>query len=238
MKNLGKAVVASIFGLCVLLVLFGSRSETTSLAAVQPTPPPANAATNKSAAANSAAAKPVVAPSPTTPANTPVAPNPNGKKIPKEFTLGTDSLDSEKGEVPFDHDTHAFQKYTPDGQSAMACTECHHTDQPKSALKPPLSTSEREETLTLAFWQSSNIKVTHCRDCHFQAGNVPAGKTMPSAAYTEGGKSVTKALDNQLAYHINCNTCHDNAAKARPELLKKPGFAIGKDCMRCHKPIE
>jgi hypothetical protein len=28
--------------------------------------------------------------------------------------------------------------YSPDGKSPIACTECHHTDQPKSALKPPL----------------------------------------------------------------------------------------------------
>jgi hypothetical protein len=258
MKNLAKAIVISVFGLCTLLLFLGNSSETISSAAVEPTPPPTNrraannnTATNVNSAANTAnkspvsnvntapVAAPVASHTPAMPSNASAAtPDPNGKKIPKEFTLGTDSLDSEKGEVPFDHDTHAFQKYAADGQSVMACTECHHTDQPKSALKPPLLTSERDQTLTFAFWQSSNIKVTHCRDCHFQAGNVPAGKVMPTATYTEGGKSVTKTLDNQLAYHLNCNTCHDSAAKLRPELLKKPGFAVGKDCMRCHKPIE
>lgn len=250
MKNLAKAVAVSIFGLCALFVFLGGNgSEATSWAAVQPTPPK-NTATNTNAAtntikpanisanapANAAADVPTSLPTPA--AATAPTVNPNGKKITKEFTLGTDSLDSEKGEVPFDHDSHAFKMYTADGKAVMACVECHHTDQPKSALKPPLLTSERDETLTLAFWQTSNIKLTHCRDCHFQSGNVPEGKVMPQATYNEGGKSVTKTLDSQLGYHLNCNTCHDSAAKLRPELLKKPGFAIGKDCMRCHKPIE
>jgi hypothetical protein len=226
MKNLAQVVVVSIFGLCCMMSFSCSNSGASSYLAGGPATP------SPKAAANSAPSEPANK----APAGEPAV-NPNGRKIPKEFTLGTDSLDSEKGEVPFDHDSHAFKQYTPDGKAVMACVECHHTDQPKSALKPPLSTSEREQTLTMAFWQSSNIKVTHCRDCHFQAGNVPEGKEMPKATYTEGGKSVTKSLDNQLAYHINCNTCHDAAAKLRPELVKKPGFAVGKDCMRCHKPI-
>jgi hypothetical protein len=252
MKNLAKVIVVSIFGLCAIFVFLGANNaETALLAGVKPTPSPkipankpANTAANKAmntavnAASNAAVNK--MAPSPTPPVSAAPTANPGGggRKIPKDFTLGTDSLDSEKGEVAFDHDSHAFKPYTPDGKAVMGCVECHHTDQPKSALKPPLSTSERNETLTLALWQSSNIKVTHCRDCHFQAGNVPDGKTMPTADYTEGGKKTTKTLDNQLAYHINCNNCHDAAAKLRPELKTKPGFAIGKDCMRCHKPIE
>jgi Zn ribbon nucleic-acid-binding protein len=228
MKNTAKVLLVSTFGLCALLLFLGANGGevTASIAAVQPTPP-ANAAANTAK----------TAPAPSTPANAPAAGNASGKKIPRSFTLGTDSLDSEKGEVAFDHDSHAFQKYSADGQSVMACVECHHTDQPKSALKPPLSTSERDQTLTLAYWQTANIKVTHCRDCHFQSGNVPEGKQQPKATYTEGSKSTTKTLDNQLAFHINCNTCHDAAAKLRPELTKKPGFAVSKDCMRCHKPI-
>jgi hypothetical protein len=58
---------------------------------------------------------------------------------------------------------------------------------------------------------------------------------MPSATYAEGEKKTTKALNNELAYHINCNTCHDAAAKLRPELKKKSGFATAKDCNVCHK---
>jgi hypothetical protein len=156
------------------------------------------------------------------------------KTMAKSFVLGKDSV-SEYGEAPFDHENHAFKNYSPDGKSPIACVECHHTDQPKSALKPPLKTSEREVTLTFETWKASSQKVSSCRECHFQDGSVPDDKTMPTATYTEGGKSVTKDLNNELAYHINCNTCHDKAAALRPELVPKPGFAIGKDCTKCHK---
>jgi Zn ribbon nucleic-acid-binding protein len=157
------------------------------------------------------------------------------KKIKKSFTLCQDSL-SEYGDVPFDHETHAFEKYSPDGKSVVACIECHHTDQPKSALKPPLFTSERDEVLTFETWQKSTQKVSECRSCHFQDGSVPDGKEMPTGEYTVGGKKGKKDLNNELAYHINCNTCHDEAARLRPEVRKKPGFAISKDCTICHKP--
>lgn len=156
------------------------------------------------------------------------------KKIPKSFVLGKDSL-SEYGEAAFDHDNHAFKSYSPDGKSVVGCVECHHTDQPKSALKPPLETSERDAVLTMAVYNASDQKVSTCRSCHFQDGSVPDGKTMPSAVYTDGEKKTTKTLTNELAYHINCNTCHDAAAKLRPELKKAPGFATSKDCNICHK---
>lgn len=171
-----------------------------------------------------------------TPANTdakPPAPAAGDKKITKSFTLSKDSL-SEYGEAKFDHETHAEGKYSPDGTSVVGCVECHHTDQPKSALKPPLLTSERDVVLTMASWKASPQKVNECRSCHFQDGSVPDGKTMPTAKYTDGGKSVVKDLNNELAYHINCNTCHDAAFKARPDLKKKPGFATAKDCLICH----
>ena len=153
------------------------------------------------------------------------------KKIPATFTLAKDSL-SEYGEASFNHENHAFGKYSPDGQSVMGCVECHHTDQPKDKLTGPLKTSERNEVLTNEVYQKTTQKVTHCRDCHFQEGNVPEGKTMPSATYADG---KTKNLNNELAFHINCNTCHDAAFKLRPELKKKPGFATSKDCSVCHK---
>jgi cytochrome c553 len=154
--------------------------------------------------------------------------------IPKTFTLAKDSL-SEYGEVTFNHENHASLMYSPDGKSVMGCVECHHTDQPKSALKPPLSTSERDVALTMEVFKGSAQKVSECRACHFQDGNVPDGKTMPSATYKDGEKSTTKTLTNELAYHINCNACHDAAAKLRPELKKKPGFATSKDCNICHQ---
>lgn len=223
MKKSAKLVVVSIFGLVGLALLLNSSSSFSAnftalaKALVTPTPPAANTTAQ-----------------PAQPAQKPATPPVSDKKITKSFTLAKDSL-SEYGEVAFDHETHAEKMYSPDGKSVVGCVECHHTDQPKSAMKPPLVTSEREVALTMATYQASNQKVSECRACHFQDGNVPDGKTMPSATYTDGGKSSTKDLNNELAYHINCNTCHDAAVKLRPELKKKPGFAASKDCTICHK---
>jgi hypothetical protein len=223
MRNLSKLFVIGIFspvGLAVLISGCAGSLDNQKMAAqlsnTSPSPA-ANAAVN--AAAN-------------TGANT----KPDGSKtIPKEFTLGKDST-SEYGEVPFNHDTHAFQNYSPDGKAVIGCAECHHTDQPKSALKAPLVTSTRDAVLTMAVYQSSSAKVQSCRDCHYQEGNVPDGKEMPTATYKTGDKSETKELNNEIAYHINCNTCHDAAAALRPDLKKKAGFATAKDCKICHKP--
>jgi Zn ribbon nucleic-acid-binding protein len=194
----------------------------------RPTPTPAAGNTNSRPIGNGAIANATNVTVTVTPAN-------SNKQIPKTFTLGKDSQ-SEHGEVPFDHDTHAFKTYSPDGKSVIGCVECHHTDQPKSALKPPLVTSEREVALTLDTWRASTQKVQGCRACHYQSGSVPDNATMPTATYSERGKQVTKDLNNELAYHINCNTCHDAAAKLRPELKSRSGFATSTDCMTCHRP--
>lgn len=225
MKNLAKLIVISVFGLVALFMLlsraklpgFGSAVLAHVAASPTPTPMPAaanaNTATNVNAAANANTVKPL--------------PGGGGNKtIPKTFTLGKDSLDEVHGEVAFDHDTHAFGKYSPDGTAVIGCVECHHTDQPKSALKAPLVTSERDVVLTIDSWKASTQKVNECRICHFQNGNVPDDKEMPVA----NGKDLT----NELAYHINCNTCHDAAFKVRPALKSKKGFATAKDCLICH----
>jgi len=227
MKNSVKFTVIAVFGVLVLGLFLrtagasGTRSGFFSNAMATPTPPAANTT------------KPASTP-PATVGNSKPNPAPGDKTIPKTFLLSTDSQ-SEYGEASFNHENHAFLKYSPDGTAVMGCVECHHTDQPKSALKPPLMTSERDVTMTFETWKASSQKVTDCRACHFQDGNVPEGKEMPKATYTEGEKSVTKTLNNELAYHINCNNCHDAAFKVRPELKKKPGFATGKDCAVCHK---
>ena len=251
MKNTAKLMVISVFALGALLVFLSGNSyykigaagfsealpkptppkNTNASAANSNTKPVAVHAANTAANANVVKAMPAMTAAPATAsantaANTSTGPTAGGKSIPKKFTLGTDSQ-SEYGEVAFDHDSHAFMKYSPDGTKVMGCVECHHTDQPKSALKPPDVTSERSETLTLEVFQKSTQKVSQCRACHFQDGNVPDGKTMPTA----NGKE----LNNQLAYHINCNTCHDAAFKARPELKTHKGFATSKDCAVCHK---
>jgi hypothetical protein len=160
---------------------------------------------------------------------------PTGAK--SKIILGKDST-TEYGEVEFDHDTHSFNKYSPDGTKDIGCAECHHTDQPKSALTGVLVTSERDEILTKDnLTKAGAPDVKNCRTCHFQEGNEPEGKEQPKATYKDDkGKSEVKILNSELAYHLNCNTCHDAAAKLRPELIKKKGFATSKDCLKCHKP--
>ena len=165
----------------------------------------------------------------------------DGKELPtgakSKLTLNKDST-TEYGEVAFDHDTHSFNKYSPDGKTDIGCAECHHTDQPKSALTGVLVTSERDVVLTVdALKKPGAADVKSCRTCHFQEGNEPEGKVMPTATYKDDkGKSDTKTLNSEIAYHLNCNTCHDAAAKLRPELKKKKGFATTQDCLICHKP--
>lgn len=214
MKKSLKLVVISIFALLALGLFFNntfSKIYTTASAQTETEPTP-------------------------TPTAEPAGEDPPAadKTIPKDFILAQDSY-SEYGPVPFDHETHAFQKYSPDGQSVVGCIECHHTDQPKDNLKPPLLTSERDVILTMEAWQKSNQKVSLCRACHFQDGDVPDGKEMPTAAYIVAEKEVVKDLNNELAYHINCNTCHDAAAQLRPDLKGKKGFATSKDCLICHE---
>lgn len=220
MKNLAKLIVVFVFVLGGLFVVLTRVDVASVFAQVGPKPTPTPAAANTKPAAN-------------TPANTAgtaanvAAPTAGSdKKIRKSFTLGKDSL-TEYGAVAFDHQTHAEGKYSPDGKSVIGCVECHHTDQPKSALKPPLATSERSEALTMETFLKSSQKVSECRACHFQAGNVPDGKEMPVLANGQ-------ELDNQYSYHQNCNVCHDAAAKLRPELKGKKGFATTSGCFVCH----
>lgn len=208
MKNSAKFTVIVFFGVFMLsLVLISACGKAASSGAV------VAGATPTPAAAAPAPAKPDT--------------GGGGKEIAKSFTLAKDSQ-SEYGEVTFNHEGHATNKeYSADGQSVMGCVECHHTDQPKSSLKPPDVTSERDVVLTDAVYKTTSQKVSECRACHFQDGSVPDGKTMPTA----NGKD----MNNQIAFHINCNTCHDAAFKARPTLKSKDGFATSKDCTICHK---
>jgi Zn finger protein HypA/HybF involved in hydrogenase expression len=154
------------------------------------------------------------------------------KVQPKEVTLCKDSQSDKYGDVPFNHETHSLKNYNPEGTAVLACTECHHTDQPASALKAPLKTSEREAVLTTALLATAEAKpVKSCRVCHLQVGDDSA--PMPSITYP--GKPAPTKLTNEVAYHMNCNLCHDKAIAARPALKGKlPG---SNDCLPCHKPI-
>jgi hypothetical protein len=153
------------------------------------------------------------------------------KTQPKEVTLGKDSQSDKYGEVPFNHENHATKMYSIDGKTVLACVECHHTDQPATALQAPLKTSERNVVLTAKLLEAADSKpVKSCRACHLQAGDDSA--TMPTVTYA--GKTAATKLTNEVAYHTNCNICHDKAIAARPALKGKvPG---SNDCLPCHKP--
>ena len=154
------------------------------------------------------------------------------KTQPKEVVLDKDSQSDKYGEVAFNHENHATKNYSIDGKSVLTCVECHHTDQPASALQPPLKTSERNVALTAAVLQAADAKpVKTCRACHLQAGDDSA----PIPTVTYPGKPAATKLTNEVAYHTNCNICHDKAIAARPTLKGKiPG---SNDCLPCHKPV-
>ncbi len=154
------------------------------------------------------------------------------KVQPKEVVLGKDSQSDKYGEAPFNHDNHATKKYSIDGASTLSCVECHHTDQPAAALKAPLKTSERDVVLTSALLAAADTKpVKGCRACHLQAGDDSAA--LPMVTYP--GKTTPTKLTNEVAYHTNCNICHDKVIAARPALKGKiPGST---DCVPCHKPV-
>lgn len=158
----------------------------------------------------------------------------NQSKVqPKQVTLGKDSQSDKYGEVAFNHENHAAKNYNPAGTAVLACVVCHHTDQPASALQPPLKTSERNVILTAAALEAPDAPgVKTCRTCHLQAGDD--SKPIPTVTYT--GKLAPTKLNNENAYHMNCNICHDDAIKARSSLKGKiPG---SNDCALCHKLLE
>ena len=136
----------------------------------------------------------------------------------KGSSAGKDSQSDKYGEAPFNHETHSTKNYSIDGKSVIACVECHHTDQPAASLKAPLKTSERTVALTTALLATADAKpVKSCRACHLQAGDDSA--EMPAVTY-EGKPAPTK-LTNEVAYHMNCNVCHDKSIAARPALKGK-----------------
>src|SRR2546421_2021053 len=152
------------------------------------------------------------------------------KTQPKKVVLARDSQSDKYGEVAFDHENHTLKNYSVEGKSQINCTHCHHTDQPKTDLKAPYVTSERTVALTSALLEKTDsAAVKTCRTCHLQAGDDSG--TLPTVTDPDTKKTVK--VTNEIAYHINCNTCHDSAIKARPELKGKiPGT---NDCAVCHK---
>ena len=152
----------------------------------------------------------------------------------KEYLLNKGSKDADNKEVFFNHDTHSTKNYSIDGTKLIDCVECHHTDQPKAALKPPLLSAvppDRTTTLTtdLLAKDAKAPDIDTCRSCHAQKGGKPtAWPEMPTVTYE--GESEKVVMDNEQAYHRNCNVCHDQALEKRSG-LKIPGSS---DCSDCH----
>ena len=81
-----------------------------------------------------------------------------------------------------------------------------------------------KSALTAALLQAADSKpVKTCRACHLQAGDDSA--PIPTVTYPD--KPAPAKLTNEVAYHTNCNICHDKAIAARPALKGKfPARAI------------
>lgn len=164
----------------------------------------------------------------------PVPQEKESKTQPKQVTLAKDSQSDKWGEVAFNHENHATKNYSADETKPIGCTECHHTDQPTAALKPPLKTSERNVALTDALLKTADAApVKTCRACHLQTGDD--SKPIPTVTYADKPNPVKMTNDN--AYHINCNTCHDAVMKAKPALKGKLGGSGPQDCALCHKQV-
>ncbi|HEX8293647.1 MAG TPA: cytochrome c3 family protein [Pyrinomonadaceae bacterium] len=154
-----------------------------------------------------------------------------------EYRLSTDSKkDKAKSiAVPFSHVNHSTKNYSPDGTKTIGCAECHHTDQPaaEAARHPPLKSAhpaDRAVTLTAETAKDAKTpKVETCRSCHAQEGVKPKiGDAIPEVTY-EGDTDPT-VLDNEEAYHRNCNICHDQAV----ELRKLKTAPTTNECVKCH----
>src|SRR5438552_3599706 len=140
------------------------------------------------------------------------------KTQPKEVVLDKDSQSDKYGEVAFNHENHSTKNYNPDGTTVTACTFCHHTDQPAAALKGLLKTSERDVALSSALLLTADAKpVKTCRTCHAQAGDDSV--KLPVVTYPD--KPAPTKMTNEVAYHNNCNVCHDKAIAAKPALKGK-----------------
>lgn len=161
-----------------------------------------------------------------------------GGQTPKdEYKLSTDSKkDKTKSiSVPFSHVNHATKNYSIDGTKVIGCVECHHTDQPaaEAAKHPPLKTAypaDRTVTLTAETTKDPKTpKVDSCRACHAQEGAKPKiGDAIPEVTYE--GDTDPSVLDNEQAYHRNCNGCHDAATEQR----KIKTAPTNNECIKCH----
>ena len=157
-----------------------------------------------------------------------------GRKPKDEYVLGPYA---KLGGVKFSHIEHTTKNRSVDGTKPIACVECHHTAQPASeVVKHPLHKTafpaDRTTTLTADLFEKdpSAPPVTLCGDCHARAGMKP--KLLPETPkITIEGSAEPVVLDNQQAFHRNCNSCHDEVAKTG----RASTGPTAKKCVACHK---
>lgn len=241
-----KFFVVLAVALGYLAVLFACSTPSSTTALTQESnanTKVANTATSNTAntAANTSAASPVA-----DTGNPPHAVDTSGKAIPdasatqpdKPIILAKDSENAKpnsgelKPEAAFDHVKHSTKpEYSLDGKTVAACVDCHHTDQPSAPKGQEFLTKfERKEALTTKQLEASKEAVKSCRVCHLQASAEETDDYPPkSVTYPkEMNRPPSGKLTNEIAYHLNCNTCHD-AVKKRDPKLKAP-----QTCTDCH----
>lgn len=141
------------------------------------------------------------------------------------------------GGVKFSHTDHITKNRSIDGTKPIACVECHHTAQPASeVVKHPLHKTawpaDRTTTLTAELLEKDPTAppVNACTECHARAGTKP--KLLPEFPKIKvEGVAEPITLDNQQAFHRNCNTCHDEVAKTG----RATTGPTSKKCVACHK---
>ena len=120
---------------------------------------------------------------------------------------------------------------------STACVECHHTEQPSSAIKPYLKRFDRKEILTAEQLERSKEPVRSCRACHYQKATTPTAEFPPkSVKYPKEvakviGDTESGELNNEAAYHLRCVTCHTVAMDRRD---KDPKLKAPTGCPDCH----
>ncbi len=140
------------------------------------------------------------------------------------------------GKVTFSHVSHTTKNYNIEGTKPIACTECHHVEQPAEEAKrfPPHQTAyppDRTTTLTAELLTSEpTTKVVPCRNCHARKDEKPTvWPELPQIKSENSTAMIT--LTNQQAFHRACAGCHDQVVKMRPD-AKVPTTM---KCVACHK---
>jgi hypothetical protein len=146
-------------------------------------------------------------------------------------------FEAKNGTVTFNHTDHTTKNYNLAGDGPIACTECHHTAQPKAevekhALWKTSWPADRTTSLTKDLFTKdpAGSGAVACRSCHAKTGETP--KLLPKIPeITPTGSTSPLAINNMNAFHRRCAGCHSEVVKLRPT-AKGPTQV---QCLLCHK---